>query len=236
MWSKPIFNEKDDSLIFLLDTEGAASVERDPNHDAKIFSLALLMSSYFMYNSVGCIDEVSINNLSMVAQISQRIAVRSGIPADEYSLASYAPRFLWILRDFVLEIQDSRGRPISAPQYLENSLVDPQIISKASEGSRRIRMALLTFFKDRDCLTMVRPVDDEEKFKNLNSLPVETLRPEFNRAVNCIRDKILTKTGPKQLNGNFLTPRNYVAMIESFAESINQGSVPTIFTAYSPNR
>ena len=37
-----------------------ASLNKDSDSDAKIFTLANLLSSYFVYNSVGSIDEKSI--------------------------------------------------------------------------------------------------------------------------------------------------------------------------------
>jgi len=36
----------------------------------------------------------------------------------------YTPKFIWLLRDFVLEIQDRSGRKISPKEYLENALHD----------------------------------------------------------------------------------------------------------------
>lgn len=50
IWSKPVFNTNENVNIFFLDTEGLDSVDGNPDHDAKIFALALLMSSYFMFN------------------------------------------------------------------------------------------------------------------------------------------------------------------------------------------
>jgi hypothetical protein len=44
----------------LIDTEGLGSLEEDINHDAKIFALALLISSLLIYNSVGSIDDEAI--------------------------------------------------------------------------------------------------------------------------------------------------------------------------------
>lgn len=46
--------------IFFVDTEGTESVEGNVNKDAKIFALTILLSSFFIYNSVGCINESSI--------------------------------------------------------------------------------------------------------------------------------------------------------------------------------
>jgi hypothetical protein len=39
-------------------------------HDSIIFSLALLLSSNFIYNSVGSIDEGALNNLSLVVNLT----------------------------------------------------------------------------------------------------------------------------------------------------------------------
>jgi hypothetical protein len=51
IWSRPIFNNVENVNIFFLDTEGLDSVEGNQQHDAKLFALAVLMSSYFMFNS-----------------------------------------------------------------------------------------------------------------------------------------------------------------------------------------
>lgn len=57
MYSRPVYNSLNGMNIFFLDTEGTESIERSATHDSKIFALAILMSSYFVFNSVGCIDE-----------------------------------------------------------------------------------------------------------------------------------------------------------------------------------
>jgi hypothetical protein len=46
-----------------MDTEGADSLEKDAENDAKIFTLSLLISSYLVFNTVGSIDERSISDL-----------------------------------------------------------------------------------------------------------------------------------------------------------------------------
>lgn len=60
MWSKPLINEREHNYIFFLDTEGTASLTKDTNNDAKLFTLANLISSYLIFNTVGSIDEKSI--------------------------------------------------------------------------------------------------------------------------------------------------------------------------------
>ena len=40
----------------VMDTEGLGSLEQGEEVDTKIFLMAMLLSSYFIYNSVGSID------------------------------------------------------------------------------------------------------------------------------------------------------------------------------------
>jgi hypothetical protein len=83
------------------------------------------------------------------------------------------------LRDFALQLIDSDGNTISSKQYLENSLKEQKGVSDAVENKNRIRRLLKHFFKDRDCQTIVRPVEEEKDLQNLSSLPPSALRPEF---------------------------------------------------------
>lgn len=57
IWGEPI-KISDDTVLIIMDTEGLNSVriyyiylERDLNVDLKIFSLSILLSSVFIYNS-----------------------------------------------------------------------------------------------------------------------------------------------------------------------------------------
>jgi hypothetical protein len=45
------------------DTEGTDSLEKNVENDQKIFTLALLISTYFIYNSVGSINEAALSEL-----------------------------------------------------------------------------------------------------------------------------------------------------------------------------
>ena len=69
----------------------------------------------FVFNQLGHIDEQSIENLSLVIKLSENINVGS----EDKSLSSFFPAFLWVLRDFSLDL---RGRTPS--EYLEFALQD----------------------------------------------------------------------------------------------------------------
>jgi len=47
-------------------------------------------------------------------------------------ISDYIPKFIWLLRDFVLQMEDQSGKPIDASTYMENQLNDESVISKQS--------------------------------------------------------------------------------------------------------
>ncbi len=59
--------------LIVIDTEGLGAFDEEENHDAKIFLLAVLLSSMLIYNSVGTIDENALNSLSLIVSLSKKI-------------------------------------------------------------------------------------------------------------------------------------------------------------------
>ena len=56
MWGTPLsgFSKEGEPLtVIVIDSEGIGGLDEDNNHDMRIFSLALLLSSFFIYNSLG---------------------------------------------------------------------------------------------------------------------------------------------------------------------------------------
>ena len=56
--------------VLVVDSEGIGAFDEDVNHDTKIFLLALLLSSSFIFNSMSTIDENAINSLSLIINLS----------------------------------------------------------------------------------------------------------------------------------------------------------------------
>lgn len=79
LWKKVIYMQNPAQpdippvAMIVVDTEGLGAYDEDENHDAKIFLLALLLSSLLIYNSVGTIDENALNSLSLVINLSKKI-------------------------------------------------------------------------------------------------------------------------------------------------------------------
>ena len=58
-----------------MDTEGLDSVDRNDMIDTKLFTLSVLISSYFIFNSMGAIDENQINNLALITKMVQTVTI-----------------------------------------------------------------------------------------------------------------------------------------------------------------
>ncbi|EGR32496.1 hypothetical protein IMG5_080950, partial [Ichthyophthirius multifiliis] len=231
MWSHPVLHNN--KQIFFIDTEGSTSIEGNKKYDVKIFCLALLMSSLFIYNSVGAIDEKSIQELQLTTQISKNIQCSNKLSENEQIISQYTPKFIWLLRDFVLEIVDNKNNQINPNTYLNNCLFDESSVSKQTTTSRKIREALLNFFKQRECITMVRPVNNEEDLQNLNNLPVEKLKPQFVQQLNTLKNKIFEMAQPKEIDGVVLNSNMFASLLQIYVQQINEkGGVPNIQNAW----
>jgi len=129
IWGKPIDGftpEGEPMKVLILDTEGLGALDEDSNHDVRIFSLAILLSSYFLYNSVGSIDENALQQLNLVVNLTKHIQIKSGGVNDDdidpSDYAEYFPQFMWVVRDFTLQMVDTDGETINSKQYLEKAL------------------------------------------------------------------------------------------------------------------
>ena len=130
VWDAPA--SKSGAQLLVLDTEGLASFDQDETYDAKIFSLGILLASFFVYNSMGVIDESAIDRLFLVGELTKNISLSTvkskreeeaepAAEADEpvedeevteADLAQFFPPFLWVLRDFSLKLKDGDGQDI----------------------------------------------------------------------------------------------------------------------------
>jgi hypothetical protein len=136
----------------IVDTEGIGALDTNSQHDSTIFSLALLLSSFFIYNSVGSIDESALNNLSLVVNLTKHIHVRSsaqGGEDDGADFAQYFPSFLWLVRDFTLQLVTPDGQAFTSKEYLERALQPAPGFTEQIEAKNRIRRMLTHFFPER---------------------------------------------------------------------------------------
>jgi hypothetical protein len=115
LWGTPLCGTSQNGEainIIIVDSEGLGGIDEDNNHDMRIFSLAMLMSSFFVYNSMGQIDENAISNLSLVINLTKHIQLSISKDNDP-GLDTVLPSFMWVVRDFSLQLEDESGKEIS---------------------------------------------------------------------------------------------------------------------------
>lgn len=122
---------------------------------------------------------------------------------------------------------------MTSKEYLERALSEQKGFSDEVEEKNRIRRLLSSFFKERECITMVRPVLNEKHLQNLDGMELDQLRPEFFQQVMSLRKRILTRCKPKTLNGVLLNGEMFVSLTKNYLTAINQGAVPNIENAWS---
>ena len=232
MWSKTIQAHTPQGKplnVLIIDTEGIGATDEDQNHDNKIMTLAILLSSYFIFNSMGTIDESSIQSLSFIVNITKNIQQKNG----NKDFSKYLPAFMWVIRDFSLQLRNKEGNPITSKEYLEFSLEMQPGNSEFIVNKNQIRKMVKEYFPNRNCVTLVRPLLEEGNLQKLERTPASKLRKEFIEQVNYLRKTVLNSINPKKLNGQELNGEMFIDLIKSYVKMINEGAVPIIQTAWT---
>jgi len=229
LWLSPQLLNCRGQPTLVIDTEGISALDANSTHDTKVFCLALLLSSYFIYNSVGSIDEEALNTLSLVVKVSEQIR-RSDRSAASSSTEDMFPSFLWIVRDFALRLRDAANLPISEAEYLENALKES---GEPASDKNRIRKCLKDFFPTRTCATLVRPCENEDALQDLDTTPNAGLRDVFLQQVQRLRTDIFSGVKSKTANGYPLSGKLFVQLCRAFLEAINKGAAPSIRSTWA---
>ena len=188
--------------LVLLDTEGLASMDQDETYDSQVFALGLLLSSHFVLNQMGVIDESAIDQLYLVVELSKHICVTATSdgggdgdgggggdddgPRSQSQLAQFFPPLLWLLRDLVVDLTTD-GKQVNEHEYMEGALADRPTAARRSHERNQVRAAVRQLFPRRSCRTLVRPAVDEDAVRNAVSLTAEQLRPEFVSQLATVR-------------------------------------------------
>ena len=169
---------------------------------------------------------MSLTTLSLVLNLGETIKIKSLSHHDtEEELAEYFPALLWLLRDFSLKLEDINGNAITEKQYLEKALEN---VNGNDEIINRVRKLIRTYFPERDCFTLVRPIESEKDLQNLEYLPDDELRTEFLEQAQLFRDKVMNITTPKTFHKKLLSGAMLIELVENILDTINSGSIPII--------
>lgn len=76
VWGRPLVVDGKECDVLFMDSEGLSSTSRSESEDMRILALTLLLSSLFIYNSLGLIDNVALSQLGLVVRLTNHIKVR----------------------------------------------------------------------------------------------------------------------------------------------------------------
>ncbi|XP_022926605.1 guanylate-binding protein 3-like [Cucurbita moschata] len=235
LWSTPLKRTALDGTeynLLLLDSEGIDAYDQTGTYSTQIFSLAVLLSSMFVYNQMGGIDEAALDRLSLVTQMAKHIRVRAaGGRTTSAELGQFSPIFVWLLRDFYLDLVEDNRR-ITPRDYLELALRPVQGSGKDIAAKNEIRDSIRALFPDRDCFTLVRPLNNENDLQRLDQISLNKLRPEFRSGLDAFTKFVFERTRPKQVGATVMTGPVLVGITESYLDALNHGAVPTITSSW----
>lgn len=170
-------------------------------------------------------------NITKHIHLKQQSQNPEDVDPDE--LAEYFPSFMWVVRDFSLQLKDRDGEDITPKEYLEGALEEQKGITEQIMEKNRIRKLIKCFFKERDCCTMIRPITGEQQLQDIEQMSIEQLRPEFQKQVYELRAKILHRMRFKVMNGKKITGPMLCKLAEVYVSAINDGAVPNIECAWT---
>ncbi|XP_073119301.1 uncharacterized protein [Henckelia pumila] len=235
LWSTPLRRTALDGTeynLLLLDTEGIDAYDQTGTYSTQIFSLAVLLSSMFIYNQMGGIDEAALDRLSLVTEMTKHIRVRaSGGRTTASELGQFSPTFVWLLRDFYLDLVED-NRKITPRDYLELALRPVQGGGRDVTAKNEIRESIRALFPDRECFTLVRPLSNENDLQRLDQIALDKLRPEFRSGLDAFTRFVFERTRPKQVGAMVMTGPILARIIQSFLDALNNGAVPTITSSW----
>lgn len=212
--------------ILCVDTEGIDALDADSTHDVKIFTLALLLSSVFLYNSVGALDEAAMQTLGLVTRVVNNVRVECARECSASELAAHMPEFIWLLRDFSLRLVDREGRAQSTDQYFEEAL------HACSVDKEPVRKAIRETFRKRSLHTLPRPTADDAALQALEYGRMKMQR-KFTQGVATLRNRLLEQTLPVRTDQHAMSGGMLASMCRTFAARMNDGGVPVIRDAWS---
>ncbi|XP_032722956.1 guanylate-binding protein 1-like isoform X1 [Lontra canadensis] len=234
MWCVP-HPKKPNHTLVLLDTEGLGDVEKGNNqNDSWIFALAILLSSTFVYNSMGTINQQAMDQLHYVTELSDRIRTKSSPNAngieDSADFMSFFPDFVWTLRDFSLDLEVN-GLPITADEYLENSLKLKRGTTESDQNFNLPRLCIRKFFPNKKCFIFDRPTH-RKKLGQLETLHDNELDSEFVQQTAVFCSYIFSNSKTKTLSGGIKVngPR-LENLVLTYVNAIRSGDLPCMENA-----
>lgn len=232
IWNTPIGKPNSKEKIILIDSEGINSENvYNQNCDSKVFAMMILMSSIFIYNTKGDINSNSLNELDLLVHLADSISFTDKINKD-HLISELCPKFIWALRDFDLKkLSPPKGQKMTSDMYLEKCLTE-RFDGKNKDEINMIKVNLIKYFKDRECITLPPPVEEKD-LHMLKRLQFNGLESNFREQFTNLRNKIFIDSKSKLINGNNVNGPMIAYLLTSFINEINNDNIPNVISIFN---
>ena len=113
-----------------------------------------------------------------MCNLTEHIHIKSKLETG-IEFKNYFPSFVWVLRDFYLDLEGKTSR-----EYLEDCLWLEAGYTDDIYKKNKVWESIHKFFSERDCITLIRPISDENRLAHIEDEHFESLKPEFQQGVN----------------------------------------------------
>ena len=251
VWGYVVPHDTDpaNKAVLLLDFEGMydpSGQRRNPNFDAQIFLLAVLVSSSFIYNTAEQIQAKNLSDFYFIANLGRHMKLRSSagnvggligalksvftspaVPANpDDNLCHFPNQFTWAVRDFFLQYPEDVK---TDNQYLEKMLQPQGSSTNDDDKANSTRRSVKKYFPNRSCFTLVRPVVDERALQRVETLRLSELRPEFIAKIRPLVAHIYGTLESKKITNNgtqaACTGVEFVEYFEQLLQQLNENGM-----------
>lgn len=230
-----------DLAVLMLDTEGFAA-DANEMYDAKVFSVASLLSSVLLFNTVKMIDQTSVDSVEMLSRRAQLFALRAHLRGDDAEDGGTEsptgrlpqlefPTLIWVCEDFVQDLSDT-----SADEWLSTLLDRPHHRVGPQSDDTNMRTSLRSIFPRIHARTLFLPHTDRETLMHLERVRTDKeltadYRSDLRALTNLAFDDSILR--PKT------SGKGLVSMLRWLVSSVNQQDanglfpqVPSIWQAF----
>jgi len=213
----------DGAQIWLMDSEGFFGPQVSEEYDAKIFTVATLLASHLVYNTVKIIDQQAVNLFETLVRRAQLYRTRSSMETvDEvcpnFLRDSTFPPLTWTVEDFVQEIPPAHEKE-GATGWLRTYLT-------TTDNSTQPYLTKL--FDNLTVKTLFLPAIEKKQLQNLSLMRFEELTTDFRSEVADLRRHLIKNSRSKPFDDKKLTGRTLGAAVQFLVNGLGTGLFPEL--------
>ena len=217
--TRPLSREEEFVYLFFIDVHG---FDNDWSFRHFVWSFAFLLGTLVLYSTHGPISDRNFEELDSFSFLSQNIVFSENEIENEYLMSYYAPKLIWILKDF--EEIDENGKSSPPDKYLESVLRDVHRNQLSNEAVSYAKNFVINTFKDRCCINFP-PSTVPIQFND----HLQSMDPDYIESVRLLKERIYSKALTKYFDGMSFSSKMIVHFIVCLVELHNQ-KAPVVYS------